>query len=49
MGSATPTATTSDLFLPAKFPIILAIRPGEKVAAIKDSADGILYVTEMSR
>lgn len=43
----TPTATTSDFFLPAGTQIMLAIRPSQKVAAIRASADGTLYVSEL--
>lgn len=44
---ATPVAVTTDFFLPASTQIMLAIRPGEKVAAIRASADGTLYVSEL--
>ena len=43
----TPTAVTTDFFLPASVQIMLAIRPGQKVAAIRSTADGILYVSEL--
>ena len=43
-----PTATTADFFLPASVSMMLAVRPGEKVAAIRGSADGTLYVSEVT-
>ena len=43
----TPTAVTTDFFLPASTQIMLAIRPGMKVAAIRSTADGTLYVSEL--
>lgn len=43
----TPVAVTTDFFLPASVQIMLAIRPGQKVAAIRNSADGTLYVSEL--
>lgn len=48
IGSA-PTATTSDLFLVANREEYFWIHPGEKVAFIRNSADGTAYVTEMTR
>ena len=42
---ASPTATTSTMYIPANDIEIIKIRPGEKVAVI-GSAD--LYVTELS-
>lgn len=43
----TPVATTADQFLPAAQQIMLAIRPGMKVAAIRATADGTIYVSEL--
>lgn len=43
-----PTATTSMTRLVANVPEYFAITPGHKVAAIRSSADGTLYVTEAS-
>lgn len=43
----TPTALTTDFFLPASTQIMLGIRPGQKVAAIRASTDGTLYVSEL--
>ncbi len=45
----TPTAVTTDFFLPASTQVMLAIRPGQKVAAIRATAtDGKLYVSELT-
>lgn len=45
--AVTPVATTSDMLLPANTVQYLAIAPGQKVAAIQNSAGGTLHVTEM--
>ena len=42
---ASPTATTSSMYIPANDIEIIKIRPGEKVAFI---GSGDLYVTELS-
>lgn len=42
-----PTATTSDTYMPAGIPEYFTITPGQKVSAIRASADGTLYVTEI--
>lgn len=49
ISTGTPTATTSDLFLPAGVPEYFAVNGWEtvKVAALQASASGSLYVTEM--
>lgn len=44
-----PTATTSDMFLPAGETEYFDVKPGQKVAAIQSSASGTLYVTEMTK
>jgi hypothetical protein len=44
-----PTATTSDAFLPAEVIEYISIGEGEKVAFIRDSADGTAFVTEVSQ
>jgi hypothetical protein len=41
-----PTATNSDVYMPADSPEYFTIRPGEKVAAVQVSAGGNLHVTE---
>jgi hypothetical protein len=46
---ANPTATTSDTYLPSGTVEYIAIAPGEKVAAIRSSADGTLNITEMTK
>lgn len=40
------TATNAGLFLPAKVPIVVNVNdPSSKIAVIRSSADGSLYVT----
>ncbi len=46
---ASPTATTSDIPMPANTPEYFVVPPGSKVSAIQASSGGTLYVTEMSR
>lgn len=41
-------ATTSDLYMSAGIPEYFSVNPGEKVSAIRESASGTLYVTEMT-
>lgn len=43
-----PTATSSDVYLPAGLPEYFKARPGEKVSAIQVSSGGTLHVTEMT-
>jgi len=43
-----PTATTSDAPIAAGSPEYFSCAPGEKVSAIQSSANGTLYVTEIS-
>lgn len=46
--ASNPTATTSDMFIPGdKIERFFRIRPGDKIAAIQDSAGGTLYITEV--
>jgi hypothetical protein len=42
-----PTATTSDVYMAADSPEYVTIKTGEKVSAIRVSADGTLHVTEI--
>lgn len=44
-----PTATTSDIYMPANVPEYFYVPAGVKVSAIQASAGGNLHVTEMSR
>ena len=44
---SSPTATTSDPFIPANQVEYFKVTAGEKVAAIQNSAAGTCYVTEM--
>lgn len=43
-----PTATTSDMYMPAGIPEVFQIGEGEKVSAVQASAGGSLYVTELT-
>lgn len=43
-----PTATSSDVYMPADTPQVFTITPGQKVSAIQVSAGGTLHVTELS-
>ena len=45
---ATPVATTSDNYLPANWVEYITVTPGQKIAAIRASADGTMTVTEVS-
>lgn len=44
---ADPTALATSLLLPAGVVEYFAVSPGDKLAAIRESADGLLTVTEM--
>lgn len=46
---AAPTATTSDVYMPANWPEYFTVSPGQKVSAIQDAAGGNLHVTEMTQ
>jgi hypothetical protein len=46
---SSPTATTSDIPMPANTPEYFVVPPGSKVSAIQSASGGTLYVTEMSR
>lgn len=46
---ASPTATTSDIPMPADTPEYFVVPPGAKVSAIQASSGGNLHVTEMTR
>lgn len=45
----TPTATTSDTFLPANVVEYISVHQGEKVAFIQNAAGGTAYVTEVTQ
>lgn len=45
---AAPTATTNDAYLPANWVAEYTVSPGDKIAAIQNTAAGNLYVTELS-
>jgi hypothetical protein len=44
--SANPTATTSNVYLPAGAVEYVRVNPSDKISAIRRSQDGTLYVTE---
>lgn len=46
--AASPTATTSEMFLPADTTEYFDVMPGQKLAAIKASTAGTLHITEMA-
>lgn len=46
---ASPTATTSDIYMPAGLPEYFVVPPSCKVSAIQVASGGNLHVTEMSR
>lgn len=46
---AEPTATTSDIPMPANTPEYFIVSAGDKVSAIQASSGGNLHVTAMSR
>lgn len=46
---ASPTATTSDIPMPANTPEYFVVPPGSKVSAIQSASGGNLHVTEMTR
>ena len=49
IGDGTPTATTSDVYMPGSWPEYFAVTPGQKVAVIQSgSTTGNLSVTEMT-
>lgn len=46
---AAPTATTSDIPMPANTPEYFIVPPGAKVSAVQSASGGNLFVTEMSK
>lgn len=44
---ANPTATSNSLMLAPNFPEYFQIKPGDKIAAIRDAADGKLNIAEV--
>ena len=46
---ANPTATASDIYLPAGTVEYIAVAPGEKISAIREANDGTLNITEMTK
>jgi len=49
IGDGTPVATTADAYLPPNEPESFVAAPGQKVAVIRDTTDGFLTVTELTR
>jgi hypothetical protein len=54
IGDGAQTATTSGAFIPANWPFIFTVTPGQRIAAIRagtgglvTATDGTLYVTEL--
>lgn len=45
---ASPTATTTGIYMSAGITDYFKVNPGEKISAVQDSAGGSLYVTEMT-
>ena len=45
---SSPEATAADHYLPAGVPEYFRVAPGERIAAIRVSADGALYLSEMA-
>jgi len=48
IGDGTPTALSTDTYLPADQPEYFTCTPGQKVAVIQESAAGKLSVTEIA-
>jgi hypothetical protein len=42
-----PTATTDNFYLPANVPLVASFDPTHKLAAIRASADGSLFITPL--
>lgn len=47
--AGTPVATTGGTFVPALTPEYFTVSPGQKVAAIRATVDGSMFVTEMTQ
>lgn len=48
-GGSTTSATSQPVFLPANIPEYFIARAGSNIIVIRDSSDGSLYVSHMSR
>jgi hypothetical protein len=46
VGDGAVTATAAETYLPADLPEYFTVTPGQKVAAVRATADGSLFVTE---
>lgn len=49
VGDGTPTATATDAYLPANEVEVFTVTPGQKIAAIQETAAGKLSVVELTR
>lgn len=47
IAKTSPTATTSDVYMPADSPEYFTVNPGQKVSAIQVTSGGTLHVTEI--
>lgn len=45
---ASPTATTSDPFLPANWPEYFTVTPGQKISGVRAGTDGLVTATSGS-
>lgn len=48
IGDGTPTATTSNTFVPPNWPEYFAVNPGQRIAAIQAATGGSMSVTELT-
>ena len=46
---ATPTATATSIYIPANFPEVFEVQPGDKIAALQVGSAGTVSVTELTR
>jgi hypothetical protein len=48
-GSAAPTATTSDFFIPANVPTVIKVNPGKAfMSVIQNAATATVFITELA-
>ena len=47
IGLPSVVATTSDMYMPAGVPEYFAVRPGEKISAVRETSSGTMHVTEI--
>jgi hypothetical protein len=46
VGSNPTAASTTSMYIPANFPVLMAVNPNDKIAAIQSTGPGSLYITE---